>query len=282
MLSYRHGFHAGGWSEVLKHVVLTILIAHLRKKAAPFTVVDAYAGDAVYDLASPEVQKTHEFETGIARIYDADKAPEGVRAYLEAVRTQNAGGRLSRYPGSPALIKTFLRDSDRLIANELHPTAHQALAKWARGDPRIAVHKRDALEFLGWVATSRLKRGLALIDPVYEVKAEYSDLPETLSRALRSWPQGIYAIWYPVLAAGRHRTLLKSISEALRASGTVKAVACELGPTTPPPIGLKSTGMIVINPPWSFEADLRESAGWLAQSLWAPGKGRYTLVPLSS
>ncbi len=179
------------------------------------------------------------------------------------------------------MIKAFLRDSDRLIANELHPAAHRALAIWARGDPRIAVHRRDALEFLGWVATPRLRRGLVLIDPVYEVKAEYSDLPETLSRALRNWPHGIYAVWYPVLEAARHRTLLKSISEALRASATFKAVACELGPTTPPPIGLKSTGMIVINPPWSFEADLRESAGWLARSLWPPGHGRYTLVPLT-
>src|SRR3546814_21026699 len=58
MLSYRHGFHAGYWADVHKHAALALLLAHLRRKASPFCVVDPFAGDGIYDLAAPEAQKT--------------------------------------------------------------------------------------------------------------------------------------------------------------------------------------------------------------------------------
>ena len=281
MLSYRHGFHAGGWADVHKHVTLGLLLAHLGKKATPFTVVDAYAGDAIYDLNGPEAQKTREFETGVVRIAAAGGAPSGVERFREAVQTLNGGGVLTRYPGSPALARAFLRDHDRMIVNELHPTAHRALVRWARGDRRISVHRRDATEFLGWITTLRLRRGLVLLDPAYEVKDEYAELPAAVGRALQQWPRGMYAIWYPVLADGRHRALLRSLASAVRSSANVKAIRSEIGPPVQPSTGLGAAGMVVINPPWDFERELKDSVGWLTPLLWPSGGGRHTLVPLT-
>ena len=35
-MNYRHAFHAGNFADVLKHVVLMMLVEHLKKKPAPF------------------------------------------------------------------------------------------------------------------------------------------------------------------------------------------------------------------------------------------------------
>ena len=103
MLSYRHGFHAGFWADVHKHAALALLLAHLKRKDKPFTVIDPFAGDAVYDLASPEALKTGEFRDGISRLWRRSDAPDGVAWYLAQVRALNAKPRLATYPGSPEL-----------------------------------------------------------------------------------------------------------------------------------------------------------------------------------
>ena len=46
MLSYRHAFHAGNFADVHKHVAWLLGIDALRKKTAPFCLLDAYAGAA--------------------------------------------------------------------------------------------------------------------------------------------------------------------------------------------------------------------------------------------
>jgi len=268
MLSYRHGFHAGGWADVHKHVVLTLLLIHLARKASPFTVIDAYAGDALYDLTGPDAQKTREFESGIARIIGCDGAPAGVAAYLAAVRALNPSSLLAVYPGSPALIRSLLRDGDRLIANELHPTAHRTLASWATSDRRIAVHRRDAQEFLRWIATPKLSRGLVLIDPAYEVKAEYVELPALLGRIAKAWPGGIYALWFPILREGRHRGMLAALKKALGPNAEI--CISEIHPPTPPAAGMQGSGVVVVSPPWKFASEVNAVTEWLARSIWTP------------
>ena len=49
--------------------------------------------------------------------------------YLDAVAALNPAGRLTTYPGSPALVHALLRPQDRLIACELEPHAAAALAR---------------------------------------------------------------------------------------------------------------------------------------------------------
>src|SRR5690606_2822109 len=107
MLSYRHGFHAGSFIDVHKHVVLVMLLEHLRGKESPFFVLDTHAGAGLYDLASKFAQKNREFEDGILRLEDAADMPDGVRRYLGIVAAANEGGNGPPrfYPGSPLIAR---------------------------------------------------------------------------------------------------------------------------------------------------------------------------------
>jgi 23S rRNA (adenine2030-N6)-methyltransferase len=70
-MNYRHAFHAGNFADVLKHLVLTLVLVHMRKKAAPFRVVDTHAGCGLYNLASIEAENTGEWCKGIGRLLAA-------------------------------------------------------------------------------------------------------------------------------------------------------------------------------------------------------------------
>lgn len=280
MLSYRHGFHAGNWADVHKHAALALALRHLRRKDSPFCVIDPFAGEGAYDLAAPEARKTGEYRDGIEKIWRRADAPPGVDWYLGQVRDANpavpdVGGRLIAYPGSPALARANLRPDDRLILGELHPTAHDDLRRWARNDARIAIHRRDGFELLGALVPPAppIRRGLALVDPAYEVKADYDTLPAALARALRRWKQGIYMVWYPVLAEARHRAMVAALAQ-LPATSSLQS---ELGPAAPPATGMQASGLVILNPPWQFDAELQTAADWLANALWPAGKGRHVM-----
>ena len=43
-MNYRHAFHAGGFADVIKHIVLVRILTHLHDKQAAFRVIDSHAG----------------------------------------------------------------------------------------------------------------------------------------------------------------------------------------------------------------------------------------------
>src|SRR5512136_2293463 len=76
-MNYRHAYHAGNFADVLKHLVLTLVIEHLKQKPAPFRVIDTHAGVGLYDLASVEAGKTGEWQGGIGRLL-AEPLPDAI------------------------------------------------------------------------------------------------------------------------------------------------------------------------------------------------------------
>lgn len=50
MLSYRHGYHAGNYADVLKHTMLLQAIKLLQKKNKPYVYIDTHAGAGGYSL----------------------------------------------------------------------------------------------------------------------------------------------------------------------------------------------------------------------------------------
>ena len=46
-MNYRHAFHAGNHADVLKHIVMSRIIAYLKTTEAAFRVFDAHAGDGI-------------------------------------------------------------------------------------------------------------------------------------------------------------------------------------------------------------------------------------------
>ena len=276
-MNYRHAFHAGSFADVFKHAVLCRLLDYLREKPAAFRVIDTHAGAGVYDLASPEATRGGEWHDGIARLAAAplrDKAAALLAPYLDAVRALNPTGALKTYPGSPALVRAFLRPQDRLIACELEPKAQAALTSAMQRDPRVKTLAID-----GWTALSAYvppteRRGLVLTDPPFERDDDFPRLAQGLAVAHRKWATGQYLLWYPV----KGRTEPDALAKRLRRLGIPKILRAELIVSSlSDPTRLNGSGLIIVNPPWTLEAELRLLLPVLADVLGREKQGRYTL-----
>src|SRR5207302_5165538 len=91
-MNYRHAFHAGGFADVIKHIVLVRILTHLQDKPAAFRVIDTHAGAGLYDLAGDEARRGGEWLTGIARVMQArfsETTAPLVGPYLDIVRAFN-------------------------------------------------------------------------------------------------------------------------------------------------------------------------------------------------
>ena len=256
-MNYRHAYHAGNFADVVKHAILARIVAHLKEKPAAFRVIDTHAGRGQYDLTGPEADRTGEWRDGIGRLLAASlPAPVNdlLRPYRDAVTALNSGDRVTVYPGSPALMRAWLRDQDRLTACELEPSAADALAGALRRDPRVNVVAIDGYTALNAYVPPKERRGLVLVDPPFEETGEFERLTEGLVRAHRKWATGIYAFWYPLkdlraTDAFARRLARLGIPRILRAELTVASGrAVE---------GLAGSGLVIVNPPWTLEGDLR-------------------------
>jgi len=271
-MNYRHAFHAGNFADVLKHAALTRILVHLRAKAPPFRVIDIHAGAGRYDLQGPQASRSGEWRQGIGRIVGAP-LPEPAAAllspYLDAVRALNPGSNLSVYPGSPLLVRSFLRDDDRLIACELEPEAAAALSRHLAGDRRCKSIVIDAYMALNAFIPPKERRGLVIIDPPFEQADEFSRVEHALAAAHRKWRSGIYLLWYPIKDARN----ADSLARKLRKSGIAKMLRSELvlSPAENPE-RLHACGLIIINPPWRLQEELRELVPALAAA-FADGRG---------
>ncbi len=273
MLSYQHSFHAGGPADVHKHAGLCLLLNHLAGKEKPFVVIDLYAGDGIYNLASEPAQKLKEFSDGICKIYSTSSYPSEIAPYINIVRNLNTGNVLDTYPGSPFFSKNFLREGDRLVLNELHPSSYRTLKHWKSNDSRISLHKRNALEALLGLVPPSIRRGLVFIDPSYEVKSEFADIPLKVKAATTKWPQGIYALWYPILQDDRHELLVSGIKQKVETDTYRSEVLFSESPKFKSEhSSLRGSGLLVINPPWKFELRMTTIGDWIAKQFTGESK----------
>jgi 23S rRNA (adenine2030-N6)-methyltransferase len=270
-VNYRHAFHAGNVGDVLKHMVQIHVLAHLRAKDKPFAVIDTHAGAGAYDLAGDPATRTGEWQAGLGRIEGAPDAPPMVRAYLDAVAAVRAERGATIYPGSPLVTAGMLRPGDRLVAVERHPEDHAALAALFRRARGVTVRDGDGYAALSALLPPPERRGLILIDPPFEDRAEAAAMAAALRRAHRRFPTGIYLLWYPIVDPGAAAVL----HQLVEATGIPRVLVVEL--TTRPTTtvaGLAGCGLIVVNPPWRLDEALADTLPWLAARLEStPGAG---------
>jgi 23S rRNA (adenine2030-N6)-methyltransferase len=271
-MNYRHAFHAGSFADVLKHATLVRILLHLLKKTAPFRVLDTHAGAGRYDLTGTEASRGGEWRDGIARLLSAS-LPMDARSllapYVDAVAHYNRGGRLTVYPGSPLLVRTFLRPQDRLIACELQPEAAAALASNLARDVRCKAIAIDGWTALNAFIPPKERRGLIVIDPPFEDVSEFARVGEALEAAHRKWTSGTYLVWYPLKDRGAADRLGKRLRQAMQAN--ILRAELSIGEQLDP-ARLHACGVIVINPPWTLETELRTVMPALVQAL-SEGKG---------
>jgi 23S rRNA (adenine2030-N6)-methyltransferase len=267
-MNYRHGFHAGNFADVFKHALLARLLLYLTRKQTPFRVIDTHAGEGAYDLSADEATRTGEWRDGVGRLAELSAVAPQIRdllsPYLDIVGTLYAEGRPRLYPGSPLIATRFLRAQDRAMFCELRPDAFAALqARFAR-DKRVKTIHLDGYIGLAAFVPPKERRGLALIDPPFEQRDEAERMLASFLEAHRKWPTGIYALWRPIKDEAESRWLLG----ALRESGVKKILRLDLS------VGgaaedtkLRRTGLVVVNPPFTFEEEARVICAFLAERL---------------
>lgn len=275
-MNYRHAFHAGNFADVHKHALLVILIEYLKRKTKPFRVLDTHAGRGRYDLASPEAIRTGEHRDGIHKLLASPAAADPALApFVDAVR----GFEPSTYPGSPLLVRRLLRSGDRLSAYELHPRDGAALAAEFAGDVQVKTFALDGWLALGAHVPPKEKRGLVLIDPPFEEANEIERIVDGIAKAHRRWPGGIYAAWYPI----KRRSERERLHGQLRASGIPRIVAAEL--LREPLLAddrLVGSGLVVVNPPYTFADDATAAMRALVPVLGVNGQGDCGIVALAA
>jgi 23S rRNA (adenine2030-N6)-methyltransferase len=248
-MNYLHAFHAGNFADCLKHALLVWLVGAMQRKPGGVFVLDTHAGAGRTDLASEAACRTGEASAGILRLLD--EPPPALTDYVGLV--QDCG----LYPGSPVLIESLLRSQDRLACCELHADEHAALRRLMARSPAAGVHRRDGWEALGALLPppAPLRRTLVLVDPPYEAADEFSRLAAGLLRGHARSPAGVFAAWYPI----KHRAPVRAFHADLRDGGLRDMVTAELWLRAPlDPARLNGCGLLVVNPPFGFEAAAAE------------------------
>lgn len=281
-MNYRHAYHAGNHADVLKHAVLARVIEHMKKKDKPFRVIDAHAGIGVYDLMGIEAGKTGEWQGGIAKMatpFSAD-VEAMLAPYRACLAALNPSGEVLRYPGSPDIAARLMRGIDRMVVNELHPEDFKLLEGHFQRDRRVTVTMLDAEAAVKASLPPPERRGLILIDPPYETKDETERALRMLAQGLRRFSSGVFMLWYPLKAddiAARvaAETAAMGVPGVLRIELRIRE-AFKGG-------GLAGSGMIIVNPPWTLDNDLRLLMPALAQRLglgtWGHGTVDWLVPP---
>lgn len=279
-MNYRHAYHAGNFADVAKHLALVAVLLHLRKKDKPFFVLDSHAGRGRYNLSGDDARQTGEAEAGIERLRPlagTAALPKTLKTYLESVAREGPG----RYPGSPLIVARLLRPQDRLIAIEKHPEEAAVLAA-----ALAPFRNAKAAEAEGYARLSALlpppeRRGLVLIDPPYEVPDEFARAAEAMAHAYRRFATGIYMLWFPMKS---HGAADRFCGEVL-ANGIAKALRIDIATANPSRDDkerMHAAGLIVVNPPFGLDSEMRASVDIVAPRLgsgtkldvtWLAGEG---------
>ena len=291
MFSYRHAFHAGNHADVLKHFITIQLLQYLNQKDVAYSYIDTHSGAGVYELDGAFASKNAEYDTGIGPLWNLTDMPAPIKEYVDLIRAMNPSGKMRYYPGSPFIADKVAREQDRLRLFELHPAdsklltdnfrkldehaAAQGIRPTVRGK-RVLVTRGDGFAALKSLLPPPSRRALVLIDPPYEDKQDYKKTKDVLAESLGRFPTGTYAVWYPLLQRMESRQFADKLKQ-LPAAQWLNVVLTIKKPMPDGIGGLHSSGMFILNPPYTLEPMLKEVMPWLVKALGQDAGARFTL-----
>lgn len=268
-MNYRHDYHAGNFADVHKHLALVGILLHLKRKDAPFRVIDTHAGRGCYELNSAEALRTGEAKDGIARLVDHAPKTDLLASYLQTVRAFLP----DRYPGSPLIAARMLRSCDRLLAMERDAEEYTRLCDTLRRLPNARAMCADGYARLSSLVPPPERRGVVLMDPPYEDASERQLLAKTFSQAYRRFATGAYLLWHPLKSAAPAKALAGEIKAA--GASKVLSLAFHVGRTEHDgPERLSSSGLLVVNPPYGFDAEMEAAQSELLSVLRRSGEAK--------
>ena len=271
MLSYRHAFHAGNHADVLKHFVLMQTLAYYAQKDKPFWYIDTHAGAGMYSLESGYAAQNAEYETGIAKLWQANDLPSELANYVGYIKSLNQPSspktaKLNFYPGSPICAKALLRADDRMRLFELHPSDFEILLENFRGETRqTRIDMSNGFAGIKAILPPPTRRAVVLIDPPYEEKQDYNRVVDMLKESLQRFATGTYIIWYPLLQRPEPAQMIENLKalnlqDWMNVSLTVEAPAID-------GFGMYGSGLFIVNPPWTLPRTLETVMPYLADKL---------------
>ena len=264
-MNYDHAYHAGNFADVFKHIVVLAILRKLQQKKTPYCYVETHAGGPYYDLRNHEAAKTGEALDGIQKVWSLTWPEPIMQDYLSLVRQvshYNKGAHCAVYPGSAAIAAEVMRYNDRLVLQELAINPFIQLERFFEENRRVACYHQDGYAGSKAFLPPLEKRGLVLIDPPYEEVHEWKNLKAYLTMALKRWPTGIFAIWYPIKDRwGIEKNMTKLLADISQPS--LRLECCPRLDDVP--YRLNGTGMCVINPPWQLAEEIQPLALKLAQ-----------------
>ena len=258
-MNYRHAYHAGNFADVAKHLALVAVLGHLKRKDKPFAVIDTHAGRGLYDLLSEEASKTGEAEAGIRRLSGLDSETPLLADYLRLARAFGT----ERYPGSPLFAAQMLRAQDRLVAIEKHDEEARTLTRVLGPFPRARVMQADGFDRLIALLPPPERRSAVLIDPPYEAPEEFERVARIFAQAWRRFATGIYLLWFPIKSA----SAADAFCAEVLAAGVTKALRIDIDVGKSEGERLHAAGLLVVNPPFGMEHELRDTLAVVAPRL---------------
>ena len=291
-----------------KDSALTVIDTHagagLYRLDGDMARTSAEATQGVQKLLPGQILKQKEPVAGINTAQSAIKkvaststpAPATAAAlqdYLDILASFNSTATGEKvYPGSPLIMHRLLRpEADKLKLFELHPTDYRSLAghvKQLGAGRMVTVDCANGFEKLKTLLPPPNKRALVLMDPSYEMKTDYAQVSACIQEALLRFPTGCYAVWYPIIPRPEAHGLPKKLKTlATQAKKPFLHITLNIGQEPPKHaigekpsklVGLRASGMFIINPPHTLKATLQEALPQLVTML-GRGKGKgFTLV----
>ena len=259
-LPYQHGFHAGNFADVMKHCVLISLLEHMRLKGSPFVYVDTHAGAGSYNLQA-EAARLGEHKLGVSRLLSTSEELPASAAILSRLLTQSGG----RYLGSPLIASQLCRQQDSLLLCEKAADQCALLRQNVGDDTRVTVQCAD-----GYKALTRKElcspqsRALVFMDPPYQMGSDSERATALVKHLRKHWRAARTAIWFPLSEdRGKTERLYSMMVQARVGEVLVAELAA--------PRGTVGSGMLLVQPPYGIEHELRELLPALGHLMGAPG-----------
>ncbi|PUB13680.1 23S rRNA (adenine(2030)-N(6))-methyltransferase RlmJ [Yoonia sediminilitoris] len=244
MLSYQHGYHAGNLADVHKHSLLAWILAYLTRKDKPLSYLETHAGRGLYDLSDDAAIKTGEAAKGITVARDWFEQDHPYAQVLHRIQQKHGD---SGYPGSPLIAAELLRPMDNIHLAELHPQEYAALTE--NMSPYGGIFRqRDGWEMAMSLCPPDPRRGVLMVDPSFEVKADYDAIPDFFAKIHRKWGVGVLILWYPILTDGPHKRMTQALQAAIP-GGILHEVSF---PPARPGHRMVGSGLFVVNAPYGF------------------------------
>ncbi|ARB91668.1 23S rRNA (adenine(2030)-N(6))-methyltransferase RlmJ [Legionella longbeachae] len=254
MLSYQHGYHAGNFADVIKHLTLTRLLCYLTLKDKPLFYLETHSGAGLYDLKNKQAEKTKEYQHGIQLLWSHEQSLNPLfKDYLNIINQLNPAKTLRYYPGSPYLATNLLRMQDRMYFCELHPREFEVLTQLPRFNKKVHFSRSDGVLALKALLPPPEKRGLIFIDPSFEIKEEYKEIPIALKQAYSRFSTGVYCLWYPLV----DKKLTDRLNRGMKDINIKNTLHLEFSLTANPIEGMYGCGLWIINPPFTLAEEMK-------------------------